>query len=58
MKIICNKSQFASMVRMCYKTSLCYSCVLNEVCEGQSDLENMAEIIDDDCYEINTTIPS
>ena len=47
MKIICNKTEFAEMVRNCYKANGCYDCVLNGACDGQDSVVAFTDVIED-----------
>ena len=47
MKIICNKNEFAEMVRNCYKSQYCSNCVLNSICDGQDSVVDFTDVIED-----------
>ena len=47
MKIICNKIEFAEIVRNCYKSTYCSNCALNSVCEGQDSVVAFTDVIEE-----------
>lgn len=47
MKIICNKNEFAEIVRHCYKSNGCYSCILNGICDGQDSVVAFTDVIEE-----------
>lgn len=47
MKIICNKKEFAEIVRSCYKNTGCYNCALNGVCDGQDSIVAFADVVEE-----------
>ena len=47
MKIICNKQEFAEIVRSCYKNTGCYNCALNGVCDGQDSIVAFADVVEE-----------
>lgn len=48
MKIICNKNEFAEMVRNCYKSNSCYGCVLNGMCGNKDSVVAFTDVIEDE----------
>lgn len=47
MKIICNKKEFAEIVRNCYKNSYCADCALNGVCGGQDSIIAFTDVVEE-----------
>ena len=54
MKLIVDKHKYAQIIRNCNsnKDSIgcknCYKCALYSCCNGESDLENMATVVDEE----------
>ena len=59
MKLIVDKHEYAQIIRNCNanKDSIgcknCYKCALYGCCNGESDLENMVTIVDEEKREDN-----
>lgn len=47
MKIICNKKEFAELVRKCYTSNSCLSCALSAVCDGQDSIVAFTDIVEE-----------
>lgn len=47
MKIICNKQEFAEMVRNCYKSNSCTNCLLSGLCDGQNCVVTFADVVEE-----------
>lgn len=47
MRIICNKKEFAEMVRNCYKSGLCDLCILSGICDGQDSIVAFADVVEE-----------
>lgn len=48
-KIICNKADFAKMVKNCCRSMSCSECVLDDICVGTEELPflNLVEVIEE-----------
>lgn len=45
MKIICNKAEFAQLVRNCYRANgACGTCLLHDICNGEDSVVAMADV--------------
>ena len=47
MKIICNKNEFAEIVRRCYNAEDCNYCALSGACDGQDSVVAFTDVIDE-----------
>lgn len=47
MKIICNKQEFATIVRSCYRNTTCDDCVLNRVCDGEDSIVAFTDVVEE-----------
>ena len=47
MKIICNKIEFAEIVRRCYHSDFCDLCALSGVCDGQDSVVAFTDVIEE-----------
>lgn len=51
MKLIVDKHEYAQIIRNCHEAIsgyACGRCALKDCCNGESDLENMATVIDEE----------